>query len=89
MSVLMPCNPLTTHHSFHDIVTLGLCLILTFQCLWLGDSVALSGSWDCTLRVWDIQAGICKHVLLGHTEGKLSRLAKRIGDTGFNTQHMT
>lgn len=57
-------NALTIMHSHSVRVH-----VLTLQCLWLGDSVALSGSWDCTLRVWDLQVGICKHTLLGHTEG--------------------
>ncbi|TFY63157.1 hypothetical protein EVJ58_g3404 [Rhodofomes roseus] len=29
---------------------------------------AVSGSFDCTVRVWDIATGTCKWVLVGHTE---------------------
>ena len=28
----------------------------------------VSGSYDCTVRVWDIITGTCKHVLSGHTQ---------------------
>ncbi|KIL61298.1 hypothetical protein M378DRAFT_13603 [Amanita muscaria Koide BX008] len=28
----------------------------------------VSGSYDCTVRVWDIITGTCKHVLTGHTQ---------------------
>lgn len=31
-----------------------------------GRPIAVSGSRDATLRVWDIQKGICLHVLTGH-----------------------
>jgi hypothetical protein len=26
----------------------------------------VSGSWDCTLRVWDLETGVCERVLRGH-----------------------
>lgn len=29
-------------------------------------TTAISGSRDTTLRVWDIEKGLCKHVLVGH-----------------------
>jgi WD40 repeat protein len=32
-------------------------------------SLAVSGSWDSNLRVWDLATGICKHTLVGHSEG--------------------
>ena len=39
----------------------------TVRCLKMSDATtAISGSRDTTLRVWDIQKGICKHVLVGH-----------------------
>ena len=39
----------------------------TVRCLKMSDSnTAISGSRDTTLRIWDIQKGICKHVLVGH-----------------------
>jgi len=40
----------------------------TVRCLKMADSkTAISGSRDTTLRVWDIEKGICKHVLVGHS----------------------
>ena len=36
-----------------------------------GDTIALSGSWDHSLRIWDTLAGICTHTLLRHSEGVL------------------
>ncbi|KAJ3725127.1 WD40-repeat-containing domain protein [Lentinula raphanica] len=30
--------------------------------------VAVSGSYDCTVRIWDIVSGECKHILNGHTD---------------------
>lgn len=28
----------------------------------------VSGSYDCTVRIWDIVTGECKWVLVGHTQ---------------------
>ncbi|XP_065828528.1 F-box/WD repeat-containing protein 7-like [Oscarella lobularis] len=39
------------------------------KCIQLAGSVAISGSWDRTLRVWDLKKGISKHILKRHTEG--------------------
>lgn len=33
---------------------------------------ALSGSWDTTLRLWDINAGVCTRRFVGHTKDVLS-----------------
>lgn len=30
--------------------------------------IAVSGSYDCTVRVWDIITGECKWILSGHTQ---------------------
>lgn len=30
------------------------------------ENTAISGSRDTTLRIWDVQKGACKHVLIGH-----------------------
>ena len=36
----------------------------------------VSGSYDCTVLVWDIVTGECKFVLVGHTQkGKLHRVS--------------
>jgi F-box and WD-40 domain protein CDC4 len=41
----------------------------TVRCLKMADATtAISGSRDTTLRIWDIQKGICKHVLVGHSQ---------------------
>ena len=34
------------------------------------EDLLVSGSWDKTLRVWNIKSGICKKVLNLHSEGK-------------------
>jgi len=35
----------------------------------------VSGSYDCTVRIWDIITGECKWVLVGHTQkGSYHRL---------------
>jgi F-box and WD-40 domain protein CDC4 len=28
----------------------------------------VSGSYDCTVRVWDLVTGACKWILVGHTQ---------------------
>lgn len=33
-----------------------------------GQSLVVSGSRDATIRVWDYDTGVCKHVLIGHTD---------------------
>lgn len=39
----------------------------TVRCLKMSDEkTAISGSRDTTLRIWDIERGVCKHVLIGH-----------------------
>ena len=39
----------------------------TVRCLKMSnDGLAISGSRDTTLRIWDIQTGMCKNVLVGH-----------------------
>ena len=39
----------------------------------------VSGSYDCTVRIWDIITGACKWVLVGHTQkGAMNQLR-----TGF------
>ena len=34
----------------------------------------VSGSYDCTVRIWDIITGACKWVLVGHTQKGASEL---------------
>jgi WD40 repeat protein len=34
----------------------------------ISDKYIVSGSWDKTIRVWDIKTGRCKYILSGHTE---------------------
>jgi F-box and WD-40 domain protein CDC4 len=51
----------------------------TVRCLKMADATtAISGSRDTTLRIWDIQKGICKHVLVGH--GQSVRCLELHGD---------
>ena len=39
----------------------------TVRCLKMSDKhTAISGSRDTTLRIWDLEKGVCKHVLIGH-----------------------
>ena len=39
----------------------------TVRCLKMSDyRTAISGSRDTTLRIWDIETGLCKNVLVGH-----------------------
>ncbi|ORY84755.1 WD40-repeat-containing domain protein [Protomyces lactucae-debilis] len=33
-----------------------------------GQHLVVSGSRDATIRVWDYDTGLCKHVLIGHTD---------------------
>lgn len=30
--------------------------------------IAVSGSYDCNLRVWDLNNGICLNILVRHTQ---------------------
>lgn len=40
----------------------------TVRCLKMADSkTAISGSRDTTLRIWDLENGVCKNVLVGHS----------------------
>lgn len=40
----------------------------TVRCLKMSDSkTAISGSRDTTLRIWDIEKGICLNILVGHS----------------------
>ena len=32
------------------------------------DNLLVSGSRDWTLRVWDMDTGLCRHVLRGHSD---------------------
>lgn len=37
------------------------------RCLKIVDlKIAVSDSGDMTLRIWDIETGICRHILTGH-----------------------
>lgn len=47
----------------------------------LSDNLLVSGGNDGTLKVWDIQSGLCVKSLTGHT-GIITTLAK-ISDTSF------
>jgi len=31
-------------------------------------NVIVSGSLDKTVRIWDVKSGVCRHILIGHTE---------------------
>lgn len=39
------------------------------MCLQFDDSVVATGSYDSTIRIWDINTGECLRVLRGHTSG--------------------
>lgn len=40
----------------------------TVRCLKMShNGLAVSGSRDTTLRVWDIKTGLCQHILVGHS----------------------
>ncbi len=36
-------------------------------CSEMTDDLIVSGSTDRTIRVWNINTGVCQHVLYGHT----------------------
>eukprot|EP00040_Diaphanoeca_grandis_P015682 m.80314 g.80314 ORF g.80314 m.80314 type:complete len:529 (+) comp25302_c0_seq1:167-1753(+) len=40
------------------------------------DVLLLSGSWDTTIRLWNVETGQCKHILRGHTH--------RVNDVAFS-----
>ena len=57
-------------------VCLHLCML---QCMALRGCLAASGSWDNTLRVWNIHVGMCKYTLQGHSDGEDQKGAGREG----------
>lgn len=72
LSTISPTIVILT--AFQVIVTSRCLYVLpghtsTIRCLKVleGRPIAVSGSRDSTLRVWDIEQGLEKHVLHGHT----------------------
>ena len=57
-------------------VCLHLCML---QCMALRGCLAASGSWDNTLRVWNIHVGMCKYTLQGHSDGEDRKAVGREG----------
>lgn len=58
----------------------------------LPDGRIVSGSGDCTLRIWNITTGVCDHVLIGHTDSIMSvcvlpdgRIASSSADSTLRT----
>jgi WD40 repeat protein len=47
---------------------------IIFKCLENYESMLLSGSWDKTVILWDINHGVCIVKLTGHTEGNTQLL---------------
>ena len=41
------------------------------KCIAMQSGLAATGSWDNTLRVWNIYVGMCKYTLVGHSDGVL------------------
>ncbi|KAF2716064.1 WD40 repeat-like protein [Polychaeton citri CBS 116435] len=39
------------------------------MCLQFDDNILVSGSYDCTVKVWDVETGIERMTLRGHTSG--------------------
>ena len=40
----------------------------TVRCLQVNSDKLISGSYDHTLKIWDLKTGICKNTLRGHTD---------------------
>lgn len=49
------------------------------QCIYMVGSLAVSGSWDTTLRIWELMTGVCRCTLVGHTEGKEMTVNSLVG----------
>ena len=45
-------------------------LFPSLKCLLLNGNIAVSGSWDSSIRVWSAPYGVCRLVLTGHTQGR-------------------
>ena len=56
--------------TLHFILFVYLPSCVLLQCIALKGCLAATGSWDHTLRVWNIHVGLCKYTLQGHTEGE-------------------
>ena len=43
----------------------------TVRCLQVGGGVLVSGSYDNTLKIWNVDTGLCTNTLRGHTDSVL------------------
>lgn len=41
-------------------------------CLAFTNGFLVSGNVDCSVRMWDIESGVCRHLCCGHTSGVTS-----------------
>ena len=58
------------------LTSVVLCCVVIFQAVWsvsvLPDGRVISGSRDCTARVWKLETGECLRVFECHTECEVS-----------------
>ncbi|KAF7325380.1 WD40 repeat-like protein [Mycena venus] len=53
-----------------------------------GTTTLVSGSYDCTVRVWDLVTGACKWLLVGHTQkGAVQRRSRPVSPSSLLRLH--